>query len=72
MFVEKDLQDPSAYDSRGLTPFIATRLYEASKTEANPSGDPYAGLMYPIVIASVCFIIGTLYISNKIDKNVLD
>ncbi len=56
----------------GLTPFIATRLYEASKTEANPSGDPYAGLMYPIVIASVCFIIGTLYISNKIDKDVLD
>ncbi len=56
----------------GLTPFIATRLYEASKTEANPTGDPYAGLMYPIVIAAVCFVIGALYISNKWDENVMD
>ncbi len=56
----------------GLTPFIATRLYEASKTEANPTGDPYAGLMYPIVIAAVCFVIGALYMSNKRDENVMD
>jgi MHS family proline/betaine transporter-like MFS transporter len=56
----------------GLTPFIATRLYEASKTEANPTGDPYAGLMYPIVIAAVCFVIGVLYMSNKRDENVMD
>lgn len=56
----------------GLTPFIATRLYEASKTEANPSGDPYAGLLYPIVIASVCFVIGALYMSNKKDGDVMD
>jgi len=56
----------------GLTPFIATRLYEASKTEANPSGDPYAGLLYPIVIASVCFVIGALYMQNKRDENIMD
>jgi len=32
-----------------------------------PSGqvDPLAGLMYPILIASVSFVIGMLYISNK-------
>ncbi|MBK8567212.1 MAG: MHS family MFS transporter [Saprospiraceae bacterium] len=56
----------------GLTPFIATRLYEASKTEVNPIGDPYAGLMYPTVIAAVCFVIGALYMSNKRDENVMD
>lgn len=56
----------------GLTPFIATRLYEASKSDANPSGDPLSGLWYPIVIAGVCFVIGSLYLSNKIDENVAD
>lgn len=56
----------------GLTPFIATRLYEASKTEALPTGDPLSGLWYPIVIAGVCFVIGSLYLSNKIDENVAD
>ena len=56
----------------GLTPFIATRLYEASKSDANPTGDPLSGLWYPIVIAGVCFVIGSLYLSNKIDENVAD
>lgn len=56
----------------GLTPFIATRLYEASKTEALPTGDPLSGLWYPIIIAGVCFVIGSLYLSNKIDENVAD
>ncbi|HNI45618.1 MAG TPA: MFS transporter, partial [Chitinophagales bacterium] len=56
----------------GLTPFIATRLYEASKTDAMPAGDPLSGLWYPIVIAGVCFVIGSLYLSNKIDENVAD
>lgn len=49
----------------GLTPFIATALYEASKTEANPTGDPFAGLWYPIAITSVTFIIGLIFLSNK-------
>ena len=56
----------------GLAPFIATRLYEASKSDANPTGDPLSGLWYPIVIAGVCFVIGSLYLSNKIDENVAD
>ncbi|MEK7253166.1 MAG: MFS transporter, partial [Bacteroidota bacterium] len=56
----------------GLTPFIATRLAEASKTEANPSGDPYAGLWYPIVIAGVCFMIGMLYMPKRTDSHVKD
>jgi len=56
----------------GLTPFIATRLFDASKTTENPGGDPYVGLWYPILIASVCFIIGLLYLPNKNDEDVND
>lgn len=50
----------------GLTPFIATLLttiYVDNKL---------AGLMYPIIIATLCMIIGTIYITNKIDKDVSD
>lgn len=50
----------------GLTPFIATLLttiYTSNKL---------AGLMYPIIIAAVCMIIGALYISNKIDPDLTD
>ncbi len=50
----------------GLTPFIATMF-----TTIYP-GDPLVGLWYPIVIASVCLVIGTVYISNRIDPNVQD
>jgi MFS family permease len=32
------------------------------------SADPLAGLMYPILIASVSFVIGSLYISNKVNN----
>ncbi|MDJ1492810.1 MFS transporter [Cytophagaceae bacterium DM2B3-1] len=49
----------------GLTPFIATFLYESSKTQTNPAGDPFAGLWYPIGVAAVCVVIGTLYVSGK-------
>ena len=49
----------------GLTPLIATSLYEFSKTEANPSGDPVAGLWYPIIVAAVCFVIGMIFLTNK-------
>ena len=34
--------------------------------------DPLVGLWYPIVIAALCFIIGTIYLTNKIDKDVTD
>jgi MHS family proline/betaine transporter-like MFS transporter len=49
----------------GLTPFIATSLYESSKSTSNPAGDPFAGLWYPIIVAAVCFIIGMIFLSNK-------
>jgi len=50
----------------GLTPFIATLLttiYVNNKL---------AGLTYPIIIAGLCMIVGTVYISNKIDPNLND
>jgi MHS family proline/betaine transporter-like MFS transporter len=49
----------------GLTPFIATSLYEASKTSGNSSGDPFAGLWYPIGVAAVSLVIGMLFLSNR-------
>ena len=49
----------------GLVPFIGLLIIEYTKTTENPVGDPLAGLWYPIGVASVCFIIGTLFLSNK-------
>ena len=42
----------------GLTPFIATAL-------ASTSSDPIVGLWYPIIVASICFIIGMIFLKNK-------
>lgn len=50
----------------GLVPFIGLLL---STTFTN---DPLVGLWYPIGVAALCFIIGTIYLSNKIDKDVTD
>jgi MFS family permease len=50
----------------GLTPFIATLLTTIY------TGDKLVGLWYPILITGVCLLIGTLYISNKIDADVND
>jgi hypothetical protein len=50
----------------GLTPFIATLLTTIY------TSDKLVGLWYPIVVASICLVIGTLYISNKIDPDVTD
>lgn len=50
----------------GLVPFIATLI-------ASYSGStPLSGLWYPIGIAIASFIIGAVYINNKIDENVND
>ena len=50
----------------GLVPLISTRLVEASRPAPGlPPADPLAGLWYPILIAGVSFVIGSLYISNK-------
>ena len=56
----------------GLTPFIATLLYERSKSNAVPLGDPIAGLWYPIIVAGVCFIIGMIFLSNRKVADVVD
>lgn len=50
----------------GLTPFIATLLTTIY------TGDKLVGLWYPIVIASVCLVIGLLYLTNTIDPDVND
>ncbi|HEX4877202.1 MAG TPA: MFS transporter [Chitinophagaceae bacterium] len=50
----------------GLVPFIGLLL-----TTTYPS-DPLVGLWYPIGVALMCFIIGCLYLENKIDKNIMD
>jgi MFS family permease len=49
----------------GMVPFIATLMYEYSKTASNPAGDYLAGLWYPISVAAVCFVIGLLYLSTR-------
>jgi MHS family proline/betaine transporter-like MFS transporter len=56
----------------GLVPYIAVFLVENSKSSDNPSGDPLAGLFYPMIIAAVCFVIGMLYVPARTDKNVHD
>lgn len=43
----------------GLTPFIATLLTTIY------TGNQLAGLMYPIIVAGICLVIGILYLSNK-------
>ncbi|WP_080055667.1 MFS transporter [Spirosoma aerolatum] len=54
----------------GLTPFIATALV-ASATKANEAvpgsiSKPYLqGLWYPILVASVCLIIGVIYLKTE-------
>lgn len=43
----------------GLTPFIATLLTTIY------TNDKLAGLAYPIIVATVCLVIGAVYITNK-------
>jgi MFS family permease len=50
----------------GLVPFIATLLATTFVK------DPLVGLWYPVGVAALCFIIGALYLTNKIDKDVND
>ena len=50
----------------GLVPFIATLIVSFK------GSTPLSGLWYPIGIATLSFIIGAIYLSNKIDENVED
>ncbi len=50
----------------GLVPFIATLI------SSFPGSNFLSGLWYPIGIASVCLLIGVVYLKNKIDLDVTD
>jgi MFS family permease len=50
----------------GMVPFIALLITTLK------GSDHLSGLWYPIAVAGLSFIIGTLYLSNKIDKEVTD
>lgn len=50
----------------GLVPFIATLIASFS------GSTPLSGLWYPIGIAALSLIIGTVYLSNKRDENIND
>jgi MFS family permease len=50
----------------GLVPFIGALL------TTTYTKDPLVGLWYPIGVAALCFVIGMMYLSNKIDKNIKD
>ncbi len=49
----------------GLVPLFATILFEYSKTDDKPFGDPLSGLDYPMTIAFVCLIIGTFFLPRN-------
>jgi MFS family permease len=50
----------------GLVPFIGLLLTTTF------TKDPLVGLWYPIGVAALCLVIGTIYLQNKIDKDVMD
>ncbi|MEO6314035.1 MAG: MFS transporter [Chitinophagaceae bacterium] len=50
----------------GLVPFIATLITTL------PGTNYLSGLWYPIIVAALSFVIGSLYLSNKIDPNLED
>ncbi len=52
----------------GMVPFIGTLIFEYSKTESNPTGNLLAGLWYPIIVATICFVIGSIYLTNSKSK----
>ncbi len=50
----------------GLVPFIATLITSFQ------GATPLSGLWYPIGVASVCLVIGCVYLNNRIDRDVTD
>lgn len=50
----------------GMVPFIATLITTL------PGTDHLSGLWYPIAVAALSLVIGSLYLSNKIDRDVGD
>ncbi len=58
-------QLPYHIDDGGLASFFRTLINTYTKA-------PLSGLLYPIIVASICFVIGALYISPKGDKDISD
>src|SRR6478672_4175967 len=50
----------------GLVPFIATLITTI------PGSTPLSGLWYPIIVAILCVIIGSLSLLNKLDEDITD
>ena len=50
----------------GMVPFIATLITTI------PGSNHLSGLWYPVGVAILSFIIGALYLTNRVDKNVAD
>ena len=54
----------------GLVPFIGTLIIEYSKIpDTKPNGDPLAGLWYPIGVAAVCLVLGSIFLKNTKKRN---
>jgi len=49
----------------GFTPLIATALVART-------GNMYAGLWYPIIVASMTFVVGSLYLKESKDVKIWD
>lgn len=49
----------------GLVPFLSTLIIAYTNS-------PLSGLLYPIIVASICFVIGLLYVQPKTDTDVTD
>lgn len=49
----------------GLVPLFATIMFEQSKSDTQPFGDPLAGLNYPMTIALICLVIGTFFMPRN-------
>ena len=52
----------------GLVPYIATFLVASTVTAENPTGDRLAGLFYPMIIAVVCLVIGSIFLPSRTDN----
>ena len=56
----------------GWLPFIATAIVAETVTAANPLGDIYAGLWYPIAVAVLTAIVGWFCLPETNHRNIWD
>ncbi|WP_282786823.1 MFS transporter [Flavobacterium croceum] len=53
----------------GLVPVVSTYLVTSAKDAANPAFY-LEGLWYPIIVASICFIVGLIFLKNNIPNSI--